>query len=69
MFDPWKPIETMSHDEIRRYAHELMFALSSAKTAGTDHREVVSVNYIAAVEARMESLGMEPTIRLRRDWI
>lgn len=51
---PWRPLEEMDHDELRRYTHEL---LQRWQMAPPNQRELSS--YIEAAAVHMEKLGLD----------
>ncbi len=51
---PWRPVEEMDHDEIRRYAKDLLQKWGSSVVVDEEIKA-----YIDEAAARMEQLGLQ----------
>lgn len=51
---PWRPLDEMDHDEIRRYSHEL---LKRWQVSPFDDEELQA--YLREAAERMDKLGMD----------
>ena len=52
---PWRPLDEMDHDEIRRYSHELLRRWQFTN-AGDEELNA----YLREAAERMERLGLDP---------